>query len=43
MSSQSRLPPPLLAGAITSSEAEAPAELLPAGPVESVFAAIELV
>jgi len=50
MSSQSNAPPPLLLGAITVSElgavtvseAEAPAELPPAEAVDSAFAAITL-
>lgn len=52
MSSQSNAPPPLLLGAVTEvdalggevtvSEVDAPAELPPAGAVESAFAAITL-
>jgi hypothetical protein len=41
MSVQSKLPPPPL-GAVTVSEAEALAELPPAGPVERAFAPIAL-
>lgn len=42
MSSQSNAPPPLLLGAVTSSEAVALAAFAPAGPVASAFAAIGL-
>jgi hypothetical protein len=42
MSSQSKAPPPLLLGAVTVSEADTPAALLPAEAVESAFAAIAL-
>jgi len=42
MSVQSKLPPPLLLGAVTVSEADVAAELLPAGAVERAFTAIVL-
>jgi hypothetical protein len=42
MSSQSNAPPPLLLGAVTVNEVDAPAALSPAEAVESALAAITL-